>query len=1814
MCENTIAEMSALGGRFHSGRGGRNPSDAGRDSSSGGGGRGGGGRGHSHQDSLMLRFDMKNGNFAAWLRRMVIDAIAEFPSKAEHLSYMTKVNGEREELIMPKLSDHVTVEEFGAVMPFLQVVPPLVGEVTMQERIEHSVEQERVRERYVEAYAAYVRLNLAKKEGESVYQAKLNLFLRQESELKSIDFAIFTFFLSRMSTLSTDMVKKELTYPEMEVSSDHAALFRLIRKVHTSTGSQNVWTDQLYAERRLLAARMGPQESTADFFQSWREKREAVELTKRGKLPEEYAATALLAALDPTRFSSLQVEVNNGRVIVPFTCAGVVHTCQTWTTVVVGGGGKAGGGSLGDITLAATVLHNNNTKSCWACNESGHTMKECPVLKAGKEAMLVAPAKSETPEPAKEKKEKAAAKKSESAFAALADEDDESAETPEECGHAFEIYDEASFVGEQGVRLSVSSLVSEWLGSLFFCVIVCLLAIGVSRVREMMGMREMCAVITDEDEEELAMPRALSELDESVVLSLRELMSQGTLMLLYDSGSTLSLVNSLSYFDHGSYQLLGRQKRIGGISSGGPVLTAIGEGYVFGRKVFYAPHAQASVIGGSALICDMHVTKTGRVRLDFEENKYVVDFGDGAERVFQGAVRPNGKHLYVYQMPRADVTLNTVEENMSRLQPRERAEAEAAGQLAKNAGFPSMRTMDLAIKQGALTGMGITSRSLHNFAQARGGILDEAVLKGNSKRRMQGVPESSISDCVVFQNQELHCDVFFVEATLAFLIMYATPMKHFKVVYLGKDKTALSMAAQIRLHAVWMGIGGNVATKVHFDDALDTAEAKGVIEAQNGDTAGPRLFIGAPGTHIPEAERAVETVKSQMRRVIAYVPFPVFGILIVYCALHAAFLLNLFPSTKTPNMRSAREQATGLIGDASVLLPAPFLSYAQISDMIGASDGDIRRMTPRTVGALYLCVKDSTKGSMQFLRLDTNKVVTRGAGGAKFLPMPTEVIVHMKAMAVKWLAEKKTNAFTADSVFHMGSDKNRVVAELEDVLEEPLEPANPLLVRDRPVDATIDDSPDVAIIQAASRPVATGNEEVPYIHQADDPLPVQEFEQEEWSDERSELEGPGKATEPVVSRNARVAARNDAGDELRDLQREEVVEALARPKAKGTGTEKRSVPKVAGGLATVIEPMRVSLNPRSIRTRVPLDQAFAERAARIALDQRDNRAIREDARGAAPSTPRKDLALCVDTVLCMYEECLSVVPVDICLSASDVVDTMVVGRSYDEFCNTAGQWSINTAMKQGPVEKAKSLAALSKELTQLTKGSGALRPVHVSELSASEKTKVMEFFAFFTDKHDPAGNFIKRKCRGVVNGSNQPRALFEDVSATTPSNSALFTFASIGAAEGMKFKQVDVPFAFLHCEMPLDKDGDRSFCKVRGELAVAFVTVMPELAPFLTAQGTLTFQLVKTVYGAIVSPKKWQESIRQVLSEYGMKPNPYEPNWYNLDKDGVRLQVIVWVDDVWMASTSMALMDGLVARIEAKYKVKLVVQDGDVIDNIGMRFIFDRKNKTVRVVMDEYLRMVTEGVGGTAPTPARNNLFEAPESPLLSAKDKKIFHSKVAQLLYLSRRSFYSIQLAVSYLTTRVQAPTAVDASKLIRVLKYLNGLDPREHELVLSFNARNPQIYAFIDASYAPDEHAKSQTGGVIALDACGGALYCTSEKQSIVTKSSTEAELVGLSNVASQVIYLQNVVRAQGYNMPPAIVYQDNQSAMAMMRNGSATAKLTRHINIRYFWLKDNVERGEVTIQYMCTTDMLADVLTKPLQGEQFTSMARRLLQAAK
>jgi hypothetical protein len=144
--------------------------------------------------------------------------------------------------------------------------------------------------------------------------------------------------------------------------------------------------------------------------------------------------------------------------------------------------------------------------------------------------------------------------------------------------------------------------------------------------------------------------------------------------------------------------------------------------------------------------------------------------------------------------------------------------------------------------------------------------------------------------------------------------------------------------------------------------------------------------------------------------------------------------------------------------------------------------------------------------------------------------------------------------------------------------------------------------------------------------------------------------------------------------------------------------------------------------------------------------------------------------------------------------------------------------------------------------------------------------------------------------------------------------------------------------------------------------------------------------------------------------------------------------------------------------------------------------------------------------------------------------------------------------------------------------------------------------VRAFIDASYGV--HASSgkfYTGCAIVLGEAG-VLSARSSKQKIVTKSSTEAELVGLSDSAAQAIHLKNFVSEQGYSVGPVVIYQDNLSCMALMKRGGPGSERSRHINIRHFWVAERVTNGDVVIEHLSTNLMHANVLTKPVQGAQF------------
>jgi hypothetical protein len=205
------------------------------------------------------------------------------------------------------------------------------------------------------------------------------------------------------------------------------------------------------------------------------------------------------------------------------------------------------------------------------------------------------------------------------------------------------------------------------------------------------------------------------------------------------------------------------------------------------------------------------------------------------------------------------------------------------------------------------------------------------------------------------------------------------------------------------------------------------------------------------------------------------------------------------------------------------------------------------------------------------------------------------------------------------------------------------------------------------------------------------------------------------------------------------------------------------------------------------------------------------------------------------------------------------------------------------------------------------------------------------------------------------------------------------------------------------------------------------------------------------------------------------------------------------------------------------------------------------------------------------------------------------------KLMYIGKRARPDIETAIAFLSTRVSKSDVDDWGKLKRVLQYLYGtLEMCRYIAADSF----VDLHTWIDAAYAVHQDMRSQTGGCMSLGQ--GIIHGKSTKQKLNTKSSTEAELVGLSEYLPYNIWTMMFMDAQGYKLRSNTIYQDNQSAIRMERNGrnSCTGN-SRHINIRFFFVKDRVDKNECKIEYCPTMHMLADFFTKPLQGTLFKVM---------
>jgi hypothetical protein len=377
-------------------------------------------------------------------------------------------------------------------------------------------------------------------------------------------------------------------------------------------------------------------------------------------------------------------------------------------------------------------------------------------------------------------------------------------------------------------------------------------------------------------------------------------------------------------------------------------------------------------------------------------------------------------------------------------------------------------------------------------------------------------------------------------------------------------------------------------------------------------------------------------------------------------------------------------------------------------------------------------------------------------------------------------------------------------------------------------------------------------------------------------------------------------------------------------------------------------------------------------------------------------------------------------------------------------------------------------------------------------------------------------------------------------------------------------------------------------------------------ANFVQPDGSIVVQLQKALYGCVESSKLWYDNLTSKLTSIGFVRNKKDPCVMNRSFNGKQLSVVIYVDDLMCSCVDESALDWLAEELTDEY-TELNVHKGTFHSYLGQSFDFSVKGK-VKITMEGYIQdlLTLYEVEHCVSTPALSSLFTInPKSALLSKSEADEFHSRVAKLLYLAKRVRPDILTAIIFLSTRVKKATTEDAAKLNRVLGYLNAT--AEMGLILE-GSKALQVIAYIDASYGVHPDLKSHTGGMISLG--DGAIWAKSTKQKLNVKSSTEAEQVAVSDLCSQVIWVRDFLKEQGYDVGPANVMQDNKSTIHLVNNGGSNSERTRHIAIRFFWLKDRIESDELKIVYCPTGDMIADILTKPLQGELFRKLRRRLL----
>ena len=437
----------------------------------------------------------------------------------------------------------------------------------------------------------------------------------------------------------------------------------------------------------------------------------------------------------------------------------------------------------------------------------------------------------------------------------------------------------------------------------------------------------------------------------------------------------------------------------------------------------------------------------------------------------------------------------------------------------------------------------------------------------------------------------------------------------------------------------------------------------------------------------------------------------------------------------------------------------------------------------------------------------------------------------------------------------------------------------------------------------------------------------------------------------------------------------------------------------------------------------------------------------------------------------------------------------------------------------------------------------------------------------FKVKTDEDGNVEHYKARLVAQGFTQKfGADYDETFCPVVRLESIRTLIALSVQHGFQLHQVDVTTAFLN-----------------GKLEEEVFMKQPE-GFVAKGQKHLVCQLKKSVYGLKQSPHCWNIALDKHLKGIGFAQVESDPCIYRTSS-GEPFFIGVYVDDIVMASKSKARL----AEVKQSLTKKLDIKDlGRLHHFLGMKIVQDETTGKVwvgqQVYTENLLRKFEMENAKPVATPVDNSTKLVKMTDSDKCVDQQQYQSAVGSLLYLAMATRPDITFAVSSVAKFSVQPTKQHWTAVKRILRYLKGTI--DYGLAFTPDASGDCV-GYSDADWGGDLDDRKSTSGYLFL-VSGGAVSWRSKKQTCVALSTAEAEYVALASAAQEAIWMRQLT-AVLENRPhkAAMLLEDNQSAISMTKNPQFHGR-SKHISIKYHFIRDQVDKGIVELKYCPTKEM--------------------------